>query len=986
MKTTSKFFTLLFILVLTLTQALAQTNYKTVTKTSNGGKFTYQTVEGDPTQTRFYTLKNGLTVILHENRTEPRIMALITTKAGGKNDPAQNTGLAHYLEHLLFKGTDELGTADYNTELTYLQQIEDLYEVYNKTTDEADRTTIYHKIDSISGLAAKYAIPNEYDKAMAEIGSNMTNAFTSFEMTAYMENFPSNNLEKYLMVQDERFEDPVFRLFHTELETVYEEKNISLDDGGSKVFDAIFAGLFKNHPYGTQTILGTVDHLKNPSIQTIRNFFKQYYVPNNMAVILSGDLDYETAVSMVDHYFGDWKPAQIPEFTFKPENEILTQEEFHVTSPDEESVAIGFRMPDKNHPDVLVAELTSALLYNGKTGLIDKNLVQAQMVLDAYGFEYLLKDYGLMYFGGSPLEGQSLSDVKKLILEQINLLKSGNFDDDLILATVNNLKVNTVYEQDNAVNMAFTLNDLFSTDTRWQDYLLRADKMSLLSKKEVVEFANKWFKANYIAVYKETGSDNTIQKIQKPQITPIEINRSSVSDFLNKIKDTPSKPLQPVFLDYQKDIQFGSRHRDVPIWLVPNKMNQLFTFSYVFDMGSYHDQKLPIALEYLNYIGSEHKSLEQINKELYKLAVNYKIYATTEQVYISLSGLEEHFEKALAIIDDLIRNPKPDQEALNKLVESMIKERMDNTLNKDIIFRSALSNYADYGPINPFNQVISNEDLRKIQASELTQLVKSLFTYKHKVFYFGPRSMEDLSQYLRKTYGLKSRLNGYPQPRQFTKISPEENTVYFVDYDMVQTEIGFQRWDEPFDPGRMPIISAFNEYYGGGMSSIVFQEIREAKALAYSTYGFYSNPAKKEDPYKAGFYVGTQSDKLTEAFDAMITLMENMPEAEENWNVCKQLIQQNIEANRITKNSILYNYQSALRLGFNHDYRKDIYEQTEGISLMDIKKFHQEHMANKKWNIRVIGSKAKLDFEALSNYGKVVELSLEDVFGYKIEK
>ncbi|HRQ29639.1 MAG TPA: insulinase family protein, partial [Saprospiraceae bacterium] len=258
MKTSSNFFTLLFILVLSTTQALAQTTYKTITKTSSDGKYTYQTVEGDPTQTRFYTLKNGLTLILHENRTEPRIMALITTKAGGKNDPATNTGLAHYLEHLLFKGTDQLGTADYETEKGYLQQIEALYEVYNKTTDESDRTTIYHQIDSISGLAAKYAIPNEYDKAMAEIGSNMTNAFTSFEMTAYMENFPSNNLEKYLMVQDERFEDPVFRLFHTELETVYEEKNISLDDGGSKVFDAIFAGLFKNHPYGTQTILGTV--------------------------------------------------------------------------------------------------------------------------------------------------------------------------------------------------------------------------------------------------------------------------------------------------------------------------------------------------------------------------------------------------------------------------------------------------------------------------------------------------------------------------------------------------------------------------------------------------------------------------------------------------------------------------------------------------------------------------------------------------------
>lgn len=986
MKKFSIHLTYLFIALFSLTQVLAQTAFKTVSKTSPDGKYTYLTVEGDPTQTRFYTLKNGLTVILHENRTEPRIMALITTKAGGKNDPASNTGLAHYLEHLLFKGTDQLGTADFEKEKGYLQQIEELYEVYNKTTEESVRKTIYQKIDSLSGIAAKYAIPNEYDKAMAEIGSNMTNAFTSFENTSYMENFPSNNLEKYLMVQDDRFENPVFRLFHTELETVYEEKNISLDDGGSKVFDAMFAGLFKKHPYGTQTILGTVDHLKNPSIQTIRKFYKQYYVPNNMAVILSGDLDHEEAISMVDRYFGDWAPGTVMPFQFEPESENLTPLEIHVVSPDEENVAIGFRMPDTNHPDALIAELTSALLYNGKTGLIDKNLVQAQLVLDAYGFDYLLKDYGLMYFGGSPLEDQSLEEVKNLILSQINLLRSGDFDDDLILATVNNLKVNTVYEQDDAVNMAFTLNDLFATGTSWQNYLERADRMSKLTKMDVVSFANDWFKDNYVAVYKETGSDTTIQKIQKPQITPVEINRSSVSGFLQKIKETPAKPIQPVFLDFQKDIQFGSRHRDVPVWLVPNKKNQLFSFSYVFDMGSYNDQKLPLALEYLQYIGSESRTLEQINKELYKLAVNYNAYAGAEQLYISLWGLEENFEKAMAIVDDLIRNAKPDQDALDKLVEARIKERMDNTLNKDVIFRSALNNYADYGPVNPFNQVISNEDLRKIQASELTQIVKSLFTYKHKILYYGPRSLEDLSQYLRKTYGLKSRLNGYPQPRKYPKISPSENTVYFVDYDMVQTEIGFQRWDEPYDPRRMPVVAAFNEYYGGGMSSIVFQEIREAKALAYSTYGFYSNPAKKEDPYKAGFYVGTQSDKLTEAFDAMIALIEDMPEAEQNWNVCKQLIRQNIEANRITKEKILYNYQAALKLGFIHDYRKDVYEQIDLINLTDIKNFHQEHMAGKKWNIRVIGSKSKLDFEALSRYGKVIELSLEDVFGYKIDK
>jgi predicted Zn-dependent peptidase len=968
-----------------ITNLYSQTMYKTVKKTSPDGKYTYEIVEGDPTKTRFYTLKNGLKVILHQNNLEPKIMSFITTRAGGKNDPSTNTGLAHYLEHMLFKGTENLGTVDYVQEKIYLEQIENLFEVYATLTDPVARKNVYRQIDSLSTLASNYAVPNEYDKAMTSVGSNMTNAFTSKEITAYMENIPSNNLEKYLQIQKERFERPVFRLFHTELETVYEEKNMSLDRGGSKVFDGMFASLFEKHPYGTQTILGDVNHLKNPSIKAIKNFYNTYYVPNNMAVIMAGDLDPDKTIVLVDQYFGNWKIKEVPAFTFEKENPITEPKFIDVYSPDEESVAIGFRMPARNHKDAVIAELMASILYNGKSGLIDKNLVKKQKVLSAYGYTYLLTDYGMIYFGARPLKNQSLQDAENLIHDQIEEIKKGNFDESLIQATVNNIKVDRVREQENAVNMAYTLNDLFGTGTSWEDYLNDVEKTGKISKKDVVDFANSWFGKNYVTIYKRTGSDTTLQKVQKPEITSLNIDRSKQSAFLKQIVEKPNAPLQPVFLDYEKDIKFGNVHQDVPVWSVPNTLNNLFTFYYVFDMGTFNNKKLPYAIEYLRFIGSQTRSNEQINKEFYNLAVNFNIFTSNEQVNVSLSGLEENREKALNIIEDLMRNPKGDQETLNKFIESKIKERNDRTINRRDIFNNAMNSYADYGKVNPYNDVLSNAELRNLKVEELTEIIKSLFQYKHKVYYYGPKDVQSLSAELKKSHVLPKKLMDYPKARKYEEVETNENTIYFVNYDMLQADIYLQRWDESFNESQLPIITAFNEYYGGGMGSVVFQEIREAKALAYSTFGFYSTPQKREDKHKAGFFVGTQSDKLITAYDAMKDLIENFRESQTNWEVCKASIKQNIESQRITKANILFNYQTAQKRGMKLDSRKSVYEKVDAFTLEDIKLFHEKHLKNKNWTIRLIGAKEKLDLKELSKYGKIVELSTKDIFGYEAE-
>ena len=257
------------------------------------GNSNYESVKGDPMQTRIYTLDNGLKVYLTVNHDEPRIQTYIAVRTGSKNDPAESTGLAHYLEHLMFKGTDSFGTIDYENERPLLDSIEAQYEIYGKTKDEAERRAIYHRIDSFSYEASKFAIANEYDKLMAGIGSTGSNAFTGEDVTCYVENIPAGTVEQWAKVQADRFRNMVIRGFHTELEAVYEEYNIYLTNDGDKVSQAINGILFPHHPYGTQTTIGTQEHLKNPSLVNVMKYYRDWYVPNNIAICLSGELDPE---------------------------------------------------------------------------------------------------------------------------------------------------------------------------------------------------------------------------------------------------------------------------------------------------------------------------------------------------------------------------------------------------------------------------------------------------------------------------------------------------------------------------------------------------------------------------------------------------------------------------------------------------------------------------------------------------------------------
>ena len=953
----------------------------TTIETPQKKEYKYDSVPNDPLKARIYTLDNGLKVYLTVYKDAPRIQTYIAVRAGSKNDPADATGLAHYLEHMVFKGTDKYGSLDYSKEEPLVKQIEDMYEVYRKTTDEKKRKALYRQIDSISGVAAKYAIANEYDKMLSALGAQGTNAYTSVEQTVYVNDIPSNQLDKWLTIEAERWRKPVMRLFHTELEAVYEEKNRGLDNDGNKVWEALYAGLFQKHTYGTQTTIGTIEHLKNPSIKKINEYYYTYYVPNNMAICLSGDLDPDQAIRMIDEKFGKWASKPVPAFNPPVEDPITAPIVKEVLGPDAESVMLGFRFPGVNNRESDLMYLTDKILYNGKAGLIDLNLNQKQKVIDGSTYADMNKDYCTHILYASNKQGQSLENVKKLILSQLELVKKGEFADWLLPAIITDLRLQETKMFEQNGNRADAFVRAYIWDMKWSDYVTWIERLSKYTKQDIIDFAKKSYNNNYVVVNKRTGEDKNVQKVIKPEITPVEVNRGEQSAFLKEIVNTPSPNIEPVFVDYQKDIQNTTLNNTIPLLYTHNSENKTFDLYYVFDMGSNHNKKLPVAIEYLPFLGTSKYKPADIQQEFYKLGCTFSVFNSEDQVYVSLSGLSENFDKALKLFEELLADAQPNKEALNNLVSDINKKRKDAKLSKATILYQAMYNYGVYGQKSPFTNVLTENELNTLSAQELVKIIKELTSYEHRVLYYGPYGVKELSSILTAYHKVPAKLKPVPAEPQFVN-QPTGGNVYVVNYPMKQAEIIMISKGMNYDKNITPTISMFNEYFGGSMGSIVFQDMRESKALAYSVSSTFRSPKKKEHPYYAFAYIGTQADKLPEAMKGMTELLTTMPESEVTFNAAKESVIQSLRTDRITKADVLFNYEKAKKMGLDYDIRKDIYGKVPTMTMADIRAFQQQNIKGKPFTILVLGDINVLDMKTLSQYGTVKKLELKDVFGY----
>ncbi|MBQ1636655.1 MAG: insulinase family protein, partial [Bacteroidales bacterium] len=887
-----RIFTLLFVAVLALTVASCS-------------KYKYETVKDDPTQARIYTLDNGLKVYMIVNKDEPRIDAHVAVKVGSKNDPQETTGLAHYFEHLMFKGTKQLGTTDYAKEEPLLNQIEELFEVYRQTTDPEQRKAIYHQIDSISYEASKIFIPNEYDKAMAAIGGRGTNAYTSNDVTCYTENIPSNQLENWAKIQADRFENVVLRGFHTELETIYEEYNMYAVMDQEKVQEAAFAALFPKHPYHTP-VIGWGDHLKNPSITNVKKYHDEWYVPNNMAVCLAGDFNPDEAIKVIDKYFGQLKPnPNLKKMEFEPEDPITAPVVKDVLGLESPNLLLAWRFPGANSPEAKYIDLISSILTNGKAGLIDLDVNQQQKVLSMYAMAETMADYSAFVVMGEPLQGQSLEEVKEIALAEIEKVKKGEFDEDLLTAIINNAKLRFMQQCDRSRFLVSAEVNCFINDIEWKDFVHEIDELSKITKDDVVAFANENFKDNYVQINKLEKPDPTDTRIAKPAITPIMMNRDASSQFLRDLQASTVTPIEPVFVDYQKDMSILSAKNDIPVLYKKNVSNGTFQLSYHFDTGSYADKVMPFASDYLTFLGTDDMTPEEVQKAFYKLACSMYVSCSGEETQVTVSGLAENMEEAMQLAEKVIAHAKANPEALQMLKFNTLYERRNAKLNQRSNAQR-MTAYAMYGPKNPQTNVLSAAELMQLSDEALLEKIHHIFDNEHKVLYYGPLAENEVVDAVNKYHQVPEKLNPVVKGDPFAYLPTKENQVVLAPYDANQLTLqAYYNTELPFSVETAPIIRLYNEYFGGGMNSIVFQEIREARGLAYSARANYSIPTDLDHPSLFTYSIGTQNDKLIDALSAFDEIINNMPVSENAFNIAKESLLSNLRTARTVKGNVL---------------------------------------------------------------------------------
>ena len=932
----------------------------------------------DPLAAQIYELDNGLQIFLTENHEEPRFYAEIAVRAGSKHDPADGTGLAHYLEHLLFKGNQKLGTLDYEAEKPHLDRIVELYEEHFQETDPARRAEIYAEINSEAQLAAQYAVPNEIDKLYNSMGGGGLNAHTWYEETVYKIGLPSNRLQQWAAIESDRFVDPVFRLFHTELETVYEEKNRTLDNGSRIIGTALDELLYKVHPYGQQPTIGTVDHLKNPSLVYIQNYFDTYYVPNNMGIFISGDINPSETIALIAEKFGEWESKAVPEVGPWQEPALQGAERRTVQYPGEEQVQLAFRTAPNGSSDKEALILLDMILDNRTAGLINLNLNQQQLVSQAGSSPMFLNDYGSQSLYGVPKQDQSLEEVEQLLLRQIEIIKAGDFEEWIIPAIINDFLKNEKASLEFNTARVTMMRQSFIEGADWDYHIAEIDRMEQLTKQDVVDVANKYFGDDYVAVYR-VDAQHEVPVVEKPQIDPVTIDPTRQSEFAARVLAMEVEEIEPVFVEADRNYRIVEFAPGVELYYAPNPLNDLFTFSIGIDVGTEADNKLGLAAALMDVAGTQSLSNEELQKEWYRMGSEFRFGSGENASTFSVSGLDSQFEDSVALMMELINSPSADQQTLEQLKGILLKSREDQKSSPPAIAR-ALFMYNRYGEESPMLEAMTGQEILDTQVEELLNAPSELLNYKHTLAYTGSMPLEELVAALRRNYGVEGELRDTPEFRFRSARDIEESEVLVVDQQTAQAQVRIEFADGVYDQEDGLLANLYTNYFGSGMSSVVFQELREARALAYSASARYAPGSRVNAENLIMGSIGTQTDKTADALAAFIDLIDNMPSSSERFDESVNSMLNRYRTSKLNFREVIGAVRTWERQGLEGDPRRGNYQKLQETELEDLLQFQQQHVKDRAKLISIVGDLSIIDTAELEQFGTVQEVKVDELF------
>ncbi len=921
-----------------------------------------------------HRLANGLTVYLSPNKGEPRVSARIAVRAGSKNDPADSTGMAHYLEHMLFKGTSRLGTLDFEKERPHLDKIRALYEDLFKTRDEGARAKIYKEIDAENGKAAAFAVPNEFDRFYRSIGAEGLNAYTSDEQTVYVVSIPANRLEAWARMEAERFKSPVFRLFQSEIETVYEEKNRSMDNAERILNDEVENRLYKVHPYGQQPTLGSIEHLKNPSLAKMYAFYDRWYAPNNMAIVLAGDFDRAKTLELIKRHFGAWTPRALSELPKWELPRPKAGETYEVKYEAEQKVHLAWMTVPGSHPDADALEVMDMIADNSAAGLLNLRLNQAQKVKASGSYPSMRNDAGSWNAWALPKKGQSPEEAEKLLLEVVDALKAGDFTEEDVAAVITNFEMGEKGRLESNDARADLMASSFVSLEPWERSVGRLERMRRIGKADVVRVANKYLGAERITVYRRDAKPE-IPKIAKPSFTRIEIDPSRESAFMREMLAVPAVPLEPRWLAAGKDYLItpveGGR-----LFSTKNPYNDLFSLSFLYERGSRAARELCAALDLLELSGAGPYSADEFKKKLFALGTSLSYSCGEQKSGIHLSGLDRNLWASLELMSQRFDWPNVEPGTLAKMIEVELGARDDEKKNPGAVHH-ALGQIATRGRDSSVLKRLSNAELKGLDEGRLKGLIREFMHHPARVAYVGNREPREVG----KLIDSGRRPKPVPARVPLKLLRPSSPRVLFTHRDMVQAQVGLFAADETFDPERVIDYVFYGEYMGGDMSSVIFQEVREARSLAYSASGGHTTSADKGDDTQIWGRLGCQADKTPEAIKLMSSLFKDFPASEKRFRETAKSIEESYRTSPVPFRSIPGAVIGWEDQGLSGDPRPQRFERALKYSLPELQSF-AERFKTKPLTVWVLGHRDRVGLDALKTLGEFEEKPLDGLFPY----
>ncbi|MBI2966549.1 MAG: insulinase family protein [Bacteroidetes bacterium] len=938
----------------------------------------------DPLFVTEYKLQNGLTVYLNEDHNQPAVFGMVAVRGGSKRDPKDATGMAHYLEHLLFKGTDKMGTVDYGKEKVILDSIRLMYDELGKHSAASERESIQIKINQLENRASVYAIPNELDRLISGIGGTFFNAFTSDELIVYLNMFPGSQIEKWMEIYSHRFIHPVFRLFQSELETVYEEKNRSMDNFGYLLMETFQKNFYKNSPYGQQPTIGLVEHLKNPSLSKMIAYYDNYYVANNMALILCGDFHTSEVIPMIEKKFGTWRTKEIPQYAETEEKPFSGREFISERLTPVRVGIMGFRTVPMGHPDEPALTVCNNILSNqSETGLfnklvLDNKLIYAEAIPDNY-----TDMGGMMILFVPKILGQKMATAEKMITVEIEKVRNGVFDTVLVEAVKLNLEKENERGLEDIQWRGYRLLDAFLENKTWSEALAGKKSVANVRVQDVVRVANKYYGNDYLVLHSKMGFPKK-QKLEKPPYKPVKPENSEAkSVFAKQIEQMEEKPFEPDFIEFGTggvDVKYENPREKIPFYYSHNPINKIFTLTIKYGTGTYKNPVLDQATAYILLSGTDRYSVQEIKKEFQKLGSSYYAFATRDYFIIELEGFDAQLPASVKLLNHLLTGMKPDDSQISKLLEETktmrkVEKKEPATLGE------ALKEYAIFGDNSSFLNRLSLKQIQNLSAVQLINEATDAMKFAPEIHYCGTLPMDTVTDCIKKNYFFQKEQKPGESPVDRTMEKIEENTLFFLNEpSAVQSQVFFMVSGEPTNDLQRTLAPAFNEYFGAGMFSIVFQEIREFRSLAYSSYAYYYNAFHAgNNGYLTGF-IGTQADKTIEALTVFRQLVQEMPVRSDRLPVLKNALIRSMDPERGSFREISQRVADWRKQGYGEDPRIKRAAFYRTMEFKDIEDFYRKNLAGKKYFITVVGDKSRVDVEKLSAFGKVIVVDKKEIF------